>query len=523
MGKSRTYRVLSHWWDFRLKLFVEGILSGIVAGLLVVFFRFMLEKAEVLRDYIYPVLQNNAWWPKAVFFLTLIVIAFLLGKIVRYEPMAAGSGIPQVEGYLSGQLTMNWWKVIPAKLAGGIMAIGSGLSLGREGPSIQLGAAAGQGVSRALRRLRVEEKYLVTSGASAGLAAAFNAPLAGVIFALEEVHKNFSSVVLTAAMAASLTADLVSQNFFGQKPIFHFHDLQVLPLKYYFLLVVLGVIAGVFGVFFNRSLVFTLNMYGKVKVVPEIVKPLLPLMAGGVLGFYLPETLGGGHRLIDSLGSGHYSLIMLFALLAVKFAFTMLSYGSGVPGGIFLPLLVIGALTGDIFGSIAVNLFHINPQYLNNFIVLAMAAYFTAIVKAPVTGSVLITEMTGSFSHLLALITVSMTSYMVVTLLRSEPVYELLLKRILQNRDNAPHQDRGTKIILEIPVCLGALVAGRMVKEVEWPQNCLLVGLKRGETEIIPRGHVEILPGDYLIVLTEGDRTVEVKAALEKLAGETEM
>lgn len=168
-------------------------------------YRIMLEKAESLRKEIYVFLQTGGFWATVLWFTALVLIAYFLGIIVQKEPMTGGSGIPQVKGVLLRQLKMNWLTVVIGKFIGGVLAIGAGLSLGREGPSIQLGAAVGQGVSRLLGRLRIEEKYLITSGASAGLAAAFNAPLAGVIFALEELHKSFSPIVLTSAIAASLT------------------------------------------------------------------------------------------------------------------------------------------------------------------------------------------------------------------------------------------------------------------------------------------------------------------------------
>ncbi|MDG9688473.1 chloride channel protein, partial [Streptomyces sp. DH18] len=133
--------------------------------------------------------------------------------MVKNEPMISGSGIPQVEGVLLRELDMTWWKVILGKFFGGVLSIGSGLSLGREGPSVQLGAAIGQGFSKVFRRIKIEEKYLITSGASAGLAAAFNAPLAGAMFALEEVHKNFSPLILLSALSSALSADFIASSF----------------------------------------------------------------------------------------------------------------------------------------------------------------------------------------------------------------------------------------------------------------------------------------------------------------------
>lgn len=520
--KNNTARTLVHWQDFRLQLFVEGIIIGLLSGLLIVLYRIMLEKAEKLRTVVYTLIKANGYWAALVWFLVLILIGGILGLIIKKEPLTGGSGIPQIKGVLLRRIKMNWVGIVVWKFIGGVLAIGAGLSLGREGPSVQLGGAIGQGVSRMLGRLRIEEKYLVTCGASAGLAAAFNAPLAGVIFALEELHKNFSPLVLTSAIAASLSADVVSQNFFGQKPIFDFHSLPSLPLHDYLYLIGLGILIGAFGVLFNRSLLKSLDIYDHITWLPKSLIPILPLMAAGFLGFVLPGTLGGGNQLIESISHANPGIKMLIILIAVKFLFTMVSYGSGVPGGIFLPLLVIGALAGDLYGSIIVRFMPLDAHYVNNFVVLAMAAYFTAIVKAPITGSILITEMTGSFTHLLSLITVSMTAYIVSDFFKAKPIYEELLERTLRKKGSAQFEgEQANKTILEIGVCLGSRVDGQRIKDLSWPPQCLLVGIRRGETELIPKGSTRIYSGDYLIVLTSEKEAGQVKNALLAVAGES--
>ncbi|CAA7599860.1 Regulator of K+ conductance, C-terminal [Acididesulfobacillus acetoxydans] len=527
--KKRTiYHDIFHWKDFRLKVFVEGSIIGLLAGIVTVMFRYSLEAAGTLRGQIYGYLKTGGMIPIVAWFIVLILIGVIVGLIVRRDPMARGSGIPEVEGILAGQLKMKWPSVIVSKFVGGVLAIGAGLSLGREGPSIQLGAAVGQGFSRLLGRRRMEEKYLITSGASAGLAAAFNAPLAGAIFALEEVHKTFSPAILMSAVAASLTSDFVTEWVFGMKPIFAFPALAVLPFRYYGYLIGLGVITGLFGVLFNRTLVKTLNTYDAISFLPRSLLPVLPLLAGGLLGLVLPQTLGGGHELINSLARIHFSLMMLIVLVVVKFAFTMISYGSGVPGGIFLPLLVVGALTGDIYGHLIVAYFSANPQYVTNFIVLAMAAYFAAIVKAPITGSILITEMTGSFQHLLALIAVSMTAYIVTDVLNSKPIYEELLERVLTKKGKrnpslgaeGKSPAGGKQVITEVAVCLGSQLEGKRIKDVSWPAHSLIVSIRRGDEEIIPNGNTRILAGDNMYTLVDEARLGEVKAVFRHLAGE---
>ncbi|MCY6959098.1 ClC family H(+)/Cl(-) exchange transporter [Clostridium brassicae] len=519
-NKNGIYNTLFHWQNFRFKLVVEGVVIGLLSGLLVVAYRYAAEKSGELTKEIYLNAKGNIGYI-ILMFVALMVIAYLVGKMVKSEPMASGSGIPQVEGVLLRKLEMNWVSVVIKKFIGGVLALGAGLSVGREGPSVQMGAAIGQGYSRIFKRIKVEEKFLITSGASAGLAAAFNAPLAGVMFALEEVHKNFSPLVLISAMSASLTADFISKQFFGLKPVFSFSKVTALPLKYYFYLIVLGIIIGIFGVIFNNTITKTQDIYNSQRWLPAEFRPVVPFVLAGILGLTLPNLLGGGHKLIEELTKSNFTIHMLVIILVIKFLFTMISYGSGVPGGIFLPLLVIGALIGDIYGVTLTKAINLDPKYVTNFMILAMAGYFTAIVKSPVTGSILITEMTGSFSHLLSLTLVSITAYVVTDILKSGPIYEILLERFLKNnKEDEFVGDSKRKVLLESAVIVGSMVEGKKIRELKWPEKCLLVGIKRGNKELIPKGNTTIYPGDYLIVLVEEDKASQIRDVIVQMSGQ---
>lgn len=514
---TKTFHHLIHWRDFKLKVFFEGIIIGLFSGLIIVAFRYSLERAESLRESIFHLGNFNSL-KIIILLLGLGLIAFILNMIVKHEPLVSGSGIPQVKGVLTGHLKMKWAKVLVLKFVGGVLAIGAGLSLGREGPSVQIGAAVGQGVSRLLGRLKIEEKFLITSGASAGLAAAFNAPLAGVIFAMEELNKNFSPAILMSTVAASLSADFITKLFYGSTSAFNFPLLPILPVNYYIYLIGLGLLIGLFGGFFNRSLLKTLEIKEKMGL-PNTLVILIPLLMAGILGYFLPEVLGGGNHLIDSLGQSYFPISLLIILVLTKFFFTLISYGTGVPGGIFLPILVIGALTGNIYSDLIIKLFNVNPSYANNFIIFAMAAYFTAVVKAPITGSILITEMTGSFSHLWALITVSTVAYLSSDFLKTKPIYEALYDRIL-SRKSSTINEKETMILIETVICLGSEISGKSVKQIVWPKHCLLVNIKRGDQDIIPQGDTRIYPGDHIFALVNENRAVDIEQSLCLLSDE---
>ncbi len=419
---------------FSLRLLLEGLAVGLGAGISISIFRYLLAGSETLRPIIYKHLtqavHNGQWHWLALYILSFVVIAYLLKLIVAREPMCTGSGIPQIKGILQGDMSMKWFSVLWSKIIGGVLAIGAGMSLGREGPSVQIGACVGQGLSQSSRRTRFESRILMTAGAGAGLAAAFNAPLAGVIFGLEEMQKTISPALLLTGITASVTAATVTEVVFGMSPVFSMGYLLPLPLNLFDILILAGIVIGLLGRLFNIALAYSLDTYGNLGL-SGVKKPLLPLLLAALLGFVLPEILGGGNLLVDSLVVTDYTIAFLCLLFVGKFLFTMVCFGSGVPGGIFLPMLVLGAAGGAILAKLLVLAGVLPAMYYADIIVFGMAAYFAAVVKSPVTGSILILEMTGSFQHMLALLVVSLTAYVISDLTGGRPVYDELLDRAL--------------------------------------------------------------------------------------------
>lgn len=419
---------------FSLRLLLEGLAVGVGAGVSISLFRYLLAGSERLRPIVYrdlleAVHQGQYQW-LVLYIASFVVIAFLLKLIVAREPMCTGSGIPQIKGILQGDMSMRWFSVLWSKIIGGVLAIGAGMSLGREGPSVQIGACVGQGVSQSSRRTRFETRILMTAGAGAGLAAAFNAPLAGVIFGLEEMQKNISPALLLTGITASVTAATVTEVVFGMSPVFSMGYLLPLPLNLFDVLILAGIVIGLLGRLFNIALSYSLDTYSRLGL-SSIRKPLLPLAVAAVLGFWLPEILGGGNLLVDSLVVTDYTIGFLCILFVGKFLFTMLCFGSSVPGGIFLPMLVLGAAGGAVLAKLLVLAGWLPAMYYADIIIFGMAAYFASVVKSPVTGSILILEMTGSFQHMLALLVVSLTAYIVSDLTGGRPVYDELLDRAL--------------------------------------------------------------------------------------------
>lgn len=486
----------------KFKQIVRGLIIGLAAGLVVSLFRLVIEYGLRFVERAYQIMHQSPWL-LAPWLIGSIILALLLGKMVQRRPAIQGSGIPQIEGQLAGNYEEPWWPVLWRKFIGGILSIGSGLFLGREGPSIQLGATVGQGFAELKHDDQVNRRVSIASGAAAGLSAAFNAPIASTLFILEEVYHNFSPLVWITALVSALTANFVSLNFFGLTPVLQINYTQSLPLNQYGHLIVLGIVLGLLGRLYQVTLLRLPEWFGKLKGVKRSYYPIIPFVLVIIIGWFWPNTLGGGNGLIIQIAQHNPSIIVFGGLLILRFLFSMISYGSMLPGGIFLPILTIGALIGGLYGQMMVSVGWLNSNLVSNFIIYAMAGYFAGIGKAPFTAILLITEMVGSLGHLMPLAVVSIVAFTVVDLLSGAPIYESLLNKLI-NRTQLVN--RGHVATLQTTIFMGAQLDGLQIRDFDWPQGCLVSSIHRGERDIVPHGDTVVRAGDTLIISVVPDK-----------------
>ncbi|MBR5536408.1 MAG: ClC family H(+)/Cl(-) exchange transporter [Clostridia bacterium] len=420
------------WERKHISLIGKSLLVGAFAALSAVAYRAVLGRAEALCHGIFGFADSPL--RIVLLFLFLFLMGLVVGRITESEPFIKGSGIPQLEGQFHGHFSPKPLAVLVKKFVGGALSIVCGLSLGREGPSIQLGAMTGQLVSSRLPEGEEEDsKLLLLCGACAGLAAAFNAPLAGVAFALEETYKKITPKVVFATAAASIFADIVSKLFFGTTPALNLPQVDPLPLSLFYVYPIVGLCCGCLGVLFNKTLMSTQRLYKKLPL-RDTCRIAIPFLFAGVFGLVLPEVLGGGHHIITHLSGVGMTVGMMLLLLAAKFAFTMICFCSGAPGGIFFPLLVLGALSGGIIGSGACALLGLPESCMINFLLLGMTGMFSGIVRAPITGIILVAEMSGSLTQFTGLVLVSVVASLTANMLGCKPVYDELLENMLRDR-----------------------------------------------------------------------------------------
>ncbi len=419
----------------RRDLFIRAGIVGALAGTIGVLFQVALNLFETSRLSLLTVLKEFPLWGWAILPVIGGFLAGLSGYLTeRFAPEAAGSGIPHIKAVLLNIRELRWKTLLPVKFFAGLLSIGSGLSLGREGPTVQMGASVGKGVSEFLKLDEHSSKNLISAASGAGLSAAFNAPLAGFIFVIEELQREFSPTSFGSAFISCVVAVAISRIFTGQLPSFHIQGYPMPPLSALPLFAMVGLLAGYAGVGFNKLLIYTVRKSKSLTMIRWKKMAIMGVIAGLIL-WWLPEAVGGGHKTAEAILEGKFAssdlILFLIALFIIKFGFTIASYASGAPGGIFAPLLVLGALIGLIFGQVSALVFPTIGTVPAAFAVVGMAAMFTSIVRAPLTGIVLILEMTGNQEQLFALILACLIAYLVAEHARNMPIYEALLEEDL--------------------------------------------------------------------------------------------
>lgn len=409
---------------------VSAVVVGVLTGLMSATFRIALDGAGELRRTLIAWAHGAVGGLLLVMALCAAATAAAAALVHRIEPHAEGSGIPRVEAVVAGRTAPGSPLIFIVKYVGGLLAIGSGLALGREGPSVQMGGNIGIIVGRLTRRNLYDLRILIAAGAAAGLATAFNAPIAGGVFVLEELVRRFDPRTTTATLLASAagfgSASLVLG---GTTAIFRvagpldaagFRDIPAVA--------VVGLVTGFLGVLYNRAVMAGQHWVDTSRLPRELRAAIIGASVGA-LGFYAPTLVGGGDGLTQEALLASGTLGVIAAVFALRFVLGVVSYAAATPGGLFAPMLVLGSQLGLMVGLVGQA---IAPDWTPQPAALALigiAAFFTATVRAPITGIVLAVELTGVTSQLPAMLGACALAMVVATVCKSEPIYDALAAR----------------------------------------------------------------------------------------------
>lgn len=529
-----------------LQLVGLAIITGVFSGTVVTAYNVFAYYGEHYSVAWYEALiANPAFIP--LLFLALFTGAILIGTMIKFIPLARGSGIPQIEGAIRGALIFKWFRVLIAGFAASLAAIFLGMSAGSEGPSMLIGGCAGGATGSLLKRDRRKTRYLITGGASAGLAVAFNAPLTGFLFAFEEAHKKFTPEIFITAFF-SVVSGVFTRN--GLRLLigiadpsitvgttFSSFNLSVIETftdvgKIMGIVLIAAVVTGLLGVGFYYAVLGLRDIFARLTFFKGTGKFLIPFGLAGVFGLISIYEMGGGHSLIEALGTNggtqpfgvtlnfaSSAVVALVVVLVLKLIASLCNMGCGVPCGVFIPMLAIGACVGGLV-STAGQACGMSATYSDVIVMICMATFFATIVKAPMTSIVMVFELTGSYNFNLLLPTMLGVAigYLIGKLFRTEAIYDVLLQSFIRS-DGVAKKGVKERFILRVAPCSPA--DGKEVHDLLLPWSTVITRLKRGDNDhIVPSGETVVCAGDELTAETETDDREQTLTELTAVVGE---
>jgi CIC family chloride channel protein len=429
----------------RQRLLAVTILAGGVCGLAAVSFHLSIGWAEALFIDRANAAPGNSWIWWTILSPTLggLVVGLCLTYFV---PGAAGSGIPQVKVAYATKSGFVSLKDTIGKFLMCVLQIGSGASLGLEGPTVQICAGVSNALARAARLSPENRRRMASVGMAAGIAAAFNAPIAAVTFTLEELIGDLDQTMLSGVIVAAALAAVVEHSILGANPVFHVNRTYTLTnsssLIWYALL---GLLAAIVSITFTDLLLWSRAQFRRLTAIPKWVHPAIGGLAVGCLAvaalalFHLNGIAGDPYKTLTLALTGSMGMLPVTAMAAfcvLKLLSTVFSYSSGGAGGIFAPALFMGAMLGGSVGYIDVAVFHHSSDAIGAFAVVGMGAAFAGIVRAPMTSVLIVFEMTGGYGLVLPLMIANISAYALARHWRRIPIYEALL---LQDSITLPH------------------------------------------------------------------------------------
>ena len=519
-----------------IQLVLVGSITGIFAGAIVTFFNILVHEGEHISQDVYAYIRSNPAFIPLLFF-ALLGGAFLIGVAVNISSVIRGCAIPQTEGATRGIVPLKWWRDLTLMFACSLLSVFMGLSIGSEGPSVLIGACAGDGVSSTLRRNQMIRKYQITGGACVGLAVASNAPLTGMAFAFEEAYKRLTPEVFICSATSVITGMLTRHSIYylcGDKILTTFgsYVFYQLPISSYGFALLSGIACGLLGVAFYKLAFLMRGLFKKIHVRnnPKLshgIRVAVAVLLGGIVSLIAAGVMGSGHGLIESIGTlggtievsakAAFGLSLVWTLLVIlllKMLITTVNIGSGIPCGIFIPIIAIGACLGGLLNTLWLKM-GMDKAHCDLMVMICMAAFFTTVVKAPITSIVMICEFTGSFAHLLPVIIAVFIGYFIGETFRTEGIYEELLEEYEKETDTHERVLEIFTFTLE----RGALAEKRVVRDILWPAGARVTEIARGEEKILPDGDTLLRSGDVLTIVCRTDKPEKAREELEHILG----
>lgn len=490
-----------NWKILKLKivdarLYFVSLIVGLLTGLVAVPYHYLLQTFFNLRKDFFA--SSPPWYYHLALLLTLWGVLFIVSWMVKRWPLIGGGGISQTRAAINGRITYKQsLRQLVAKFVGGVMTLSSGLSMGREGPSVQMGSYIGDLVGKWGHVLSGERKQLLAAGAGAGLAAAFAAPLAAATMVIESIERFDAPKTAITTILAGVVAGTIANAIF---PINPYYQIQAVAPDIPFelqikLFLLFAVIISVFGKFYSLLMLYVKRWYPAIKQ-PEYIKLLGLVAMAYIISLTVTDLTGGGEQFLTQQAMGGSNDILWIAgMMLLHTIFTVYSFSSGLPGGSFIPTLVTGGLIGKLCALILVQHGIIAPENISYVMLIGMAAFLVAVVRTPITAIILITEITGHFEVFYPSIVVGGLTYYFTELLGIKPFNVMFYEEMI----NKPEFQAQKKLTLNIEVMSGAYFDGKDIETLLLPANCAVINIHRNRKNFPPAG-ITIQAGDQLTI-----------------------
>ncbi len=516
-------KFLHNLYRIGVQLTLIGVVTGVAVGVIVTFFNLAADYILDFTQNVYTDIRSHLYFIPLLF-AVLALAAFLMAVLVKLMPMLRSNGVSQVEAVTRGLVNVKWYKALPSMVAAGLMMTFMGVSSGMEKPSMFIGGMCGDGVGSLLGLSDMDKRYQITGGACAGVAVATNAPLTGVVFVLEEAHHHVTPAILIVAFASAISS-VITRNLLlgalGLETASSFVNFTVAnpPMITYLYVAFAALICGLFGIAVFKLARLTRKMMSKMTHLGGFLRMLLPFVFAGAAGLVTVYAMGGGHALIEALGTngGAHPMRLLsinnsaiwatlVVIIVLRVAGLCLNTGSDMPVGIFFPTLAIGACLGALLARLCV-LMGMNPAFADLITLVGLATVFATIIKTPFSAILMVVEFTWQATVLLPVALGVFVGYILSEVFRHESLYEVMMEDLLQDLSARRGHHEFSATILP-----GSAAQGRPIREVLWPENMRISSLKREGETIVPTADTVLLADDVLYF--EGD--AEDVAAVEQ-------
>ena len=463
-----------------LKAGIFSIFCGAVTGLLIFIFKFLAGKVGHLSMKIYSSAKEN------FLYVLLIIIALAAFALIMYfihkrVPEAKGGGIPRSEGVLRGVLKFRSFKTLVATFFGSMISYMAGVPVGTEGPSVLIGSSVGDLCNKSSKQNKALNRYVETGGAAAGFAVATGAPLSGILFALEEIHKRFTPMLVATVSLSVVSATFVNMslcNLFDMSPnLFHFHITNFFQFSDLIYLIILAILVAILVGLYDKSIGVIFDFLGNfLKKVPALAKLFIVFGFTGILGFFFVDGIYSGHDVIEILVEHplQTTIFTLFVMLIIRFIMMHLVMESSVTGGLFIPTMAIAAVIGALLARFLI-LIGMNESLYPIVVILTMCVFIGGSLRAPFTAVVLFIELVGSFDTLFYVLIVMFIVNFIVEIFDQPSFYD----RVVEKMEHNEYHGKERKISdFSVTISSNSFVSGKAVRDIMWPNSLVILNIK---------------------------------------------